>query len=174
MSCSSQLLVAHALSFPYLLTMTSTTVQFSSIAQVCPTLCDPMDCSIPGFLIYHQLSELAQIHVHWVSVSIQPSHSLSSPSPPTSNHSQHQSLFKWVSSSHQVAKVLAFQLQHQSFQWIFRTDLLQDWLDLLAVQGTLLVFSNTTVQKHQFFSAQLFYSPTLTSIPDHWKNHSLD
>ena len=85
--------------------------------------------------IHHQLPELTQIHVHRVGDAIQPSHPLSSPSPPTFNLSQHQGLFQWVSSSHQVAK---FQLQHQSFQWIFTTDLFRiDWLDLLAVQGTL-------------------------------------
>ena len=112
--------------------------QFSSVAQLCLTLCDPMDCSMPGFPVHHQLPEFTQTHVHWVGDAIQPSHPLSSPSPPSLNLSQHQGLFKWVSSSHQVPKVLEFQLQHQSFQWIFRTDFLRmDWLDLLAVQGTL-------------------------------------
>ena len=99
-------------------------VQFSSDAQSCPTLCDPVDCSTPGFPVYHQLPELAQTHVHRVSDAIQPSHPLLSPSPPAFNLSQHQGLFLWVSSSHQVAKVLEFQLQHQSFQWTFRTDFL--------------------------------------------------
>ena len=93
--------------------------------QLCPTLCDPtMDCSTPGFPVLHRLSELAQTHVHWVSDVTQPSHPLLSPSPPIFNLSQHQGLFKWVSSSHRVAKVLEFQLQYQSFQWIFRTDFL--------------------------------------------------
>ena len=91
-------------------------------------LCDPLDCSMPGFPVHHQFLELAQTHVHWVSDTFQPSYALLSPSPPSFNLSQHQSLFKWVSSSHQVAKVLEFQLQHQSFQWIFRTDFLWDWL----------------------------------------------
>jgi len=100
-------------------------VQFSSVTQSCLTL-QPMDCSMSGFLVFHQLPELAQTHVHRVSDAIQSSHSLSSPSPPTSNLSQHQGLFQWVSSLHLVAKVLEFQLQHQSFQWIFRTDFLQD------------------------------------------------
>ena len=86
-------------------------VQFSSVAQSCPTLCDPMDCSTPGLPIYHQLPESTQIHVHWVGDAIQPSYPLSSPSPPALNLSQHQGLFKWVSSSHQVAKVLEFQLK---------------------------------------------------------------
>ena len=99
-------------------------VQFSSVAQLCPTLCDPMDCSTPGLSVHHQLLVFTQTHVHWVSDAIQPSHPLSSPSPPTFNFSQHQGLFKWVSSSHQEAEILEFQLQHQSFQWIFRTDFL--------------------------------------------------
>ena len=98
--------------------------QFSSVAQSCPALCDPMDCSTPGFPVHHQLLELAQTHVHWVGDAIQPYHPLSSPSPPAFNLSQHQGLFQWVSSLHQVTKVLEFQLQHQSFQWIFRTDFL--------------------------------------------------
>ena len=97
--------------------------QFSLVAQSCPTLCDPMDCSTPGFCVHHQLPELSQTHVHWVSDAIQPTHPLSSPA---FSHSQHQGLFQWVSSSHQVAKVL--ELQHQSFQWIFRIDFLEDWL----------------------------------------------
>ena len=99
-------------------------VQFSSVAQLCPTLCDPMDCSTPGLPVHHQLPEFTQTHVHWVGDAIQPSHPLSSPSPPAFNLSQHQGLFQGVGSSHQLARVLEFQLQHQSFQWIFRTDLL--------------------------------------------------
>jgi len=93
-------------------------------------LCDPMDCSTPAFPVHQQLPKLAQTHVHRVGDAIQPSHPLWSPSPPTFSLSQQQALFQGVSSSHQVAKVSEFQLQHQSFQWIFRTD-------LLAVQGTL-------------------------------------
>ena len=80
----------------------------SSVAQSCLTLCDPMDCSTPGFPVLYQLPELAQTHVHRVSDAIQPSHPLSSPSPPAFNLSQHQGLFQWVSSSHQVVKVLEF------------------------------------------------------------------
>ena len=99
-------------------------VQFSSVVQLCPTLCDPMDRSMPGLPVHHQLPEFTHTHVHWVGDAIQPSHPLSSPSPPAFNLSQHQGLFKWVSSSHQVAKILEFQLQHQSFQWTPRTDLL--------------------------------------------------
>ena len=99
-------------------------VQFSSVAQSCPTLCDFMNHSMPGLPVHHQLPESTQTHVHWVDDAIQPSHPLSSLSPPALNLSQHQGLFKWVSSLHEVAKVLEFQLQHQSFQWIPRTDLL--------------------------------------------------
>ena len=91
-------------------------VQFSSVAQSCPTLCDLMDCSTPGLLVHHQLPELAQTHVNRVGDAIQPSHPLSSPSPPAFNLSQHQSLLQWVSSSQQMAKVLEFQVQHQSCQ----------------------------------------------------------
>ena len=98
-------------------------VQFSSVAQSCPTLCDPMNRSTPGLPVHQQLLEFTQTHVHRVSDAIQPSHPLSSPSPPAPNPSQHQSLFQWVNSSHEVAEVLEFQLQHQSFQWTPRTDL---------------------------------------------------
>ena len=98
--------------------------QFNSVSQSCPTLCDPMNHSTPGLPVHHQLPEFTQTHVHWVSDAIQLSHPLSSPSPPAPNLSQHQGLFQWVSSSHQVAKVLEFQLQHQSFQWTARTDIL--------------------------------------------------
>ena len=94
----------------------------SSVTQSCPTLCDSMDCSTPAFPVHHQLPEFTQTHVHWISDAIQWSHPLSSPSLPAFNLSQHQGLFIWVSSLHQVAKVLEFQLQHQSFHWIFRTD----------------------------------------------------
>ena len=84
--------------------------QIRSVAQSCPTLCDPMNRSTPGLPVLHQLPEITQTHVHRVSDAIQPSHPLSSPSPPAPNHSQHQSLFQWVNSLHEVAKVLEFQL----------------------------------------------------------------
>ena len=96
----------------------------SAVAQSCPTLGDSMDCSTPGFPVHHQLLQLAQNHIHWVSNAIQLSHPLSSLSSLALNLTHHQSLFQWISSSVQVAKVLEFQLQHQSFQWIFRTDFL--------------------------------------------------
>ena len=109
---------------PYLtLVLRKHSVQFSSVAQSCPTLCDPMKSSTPGLPVHHQLPEI-QTHVLQVGDAIQPSHPLSSPSPPAPNPSQHQGLFQWVNSSHEVAKVLEFQLQHHSFQWTPRTDLL--------------------------------------------------
>ena len=92
-------------------------IPFSSVTQSCPNICNPMDCSMPGLLVHHQLLESTQTHVHWVGDAIQLSH----PLPPALNLSQYQDLFKWVSFSHEVASVLEFQLQHQSFQWIFRT-----------------------------------------------------
>ena len=95
-----------------------------SASQSCLTLCDSMDCSMPGFPVLHHLLELAQIHVHWVSNVIQPSHPLLYPSYPVFNLSQHQGFFKWVSSLYQVAKILELQLQYQPFHWIFRTDFL--------------------------------------------------
>ena len=97
--------------------------QFSSVAQSCLTLCNPRNRSTPGLLVHHQLLEFTQTHVHWVGDAIQPSHLLLSSSPAL-NLSQLQGLFQWVSSSHEVAKVLEFRLQHQSFQWTPRTDLL--------------------------------------------------
>ena len=106
----------------YILCISNGWTVFSSVAQSHPTLCDPMNHSTPGLPVHHQLPEFTQTHVHWVSEAIQPSHPLSSPSP-TLNLSQHQGLFQWVSSSHEVAKVLEFQLQHQSFQWTPRTDI---------------------------------------------------
>ena len=105
-------------------------VQFSSVAQSCPILCNPMDCSTPGLPVHNQRPEFTQTHVHWVGDLIQPSHPLSSPSPPTFN----QGLFKWVSSSHQVAKVWEFQLHHQSFRWTLRTDFLLGWTGWLSLQ----------------------------------------
>ena len=97
-------------------------VQFSSVAQLRLTLCDPMNCSTPGLPVHHQLPEFTQTNVRPVGDAIQPSHPLSSPSPPAPNPSQRQSLFQWVNSSHEVAKVLEF--QHQSFQGTPRTGLL--------------------------------------------------
>ena len=130
-------------------------VQFSSVAQSCLTLCDPMNRSMPGLPVHHQLPELAQTHLHRTGDASQPSHPLLSPSPPAFSLSQHQGLFQWISSSHQVAKVLELQLQHQSFQWTLRTDLGQTgWISLQS-KGFSRIFSNTTVQNHQFFGAKV-------------------
>ena len=137
--------------------LATNSVQFSSVAQLCPTLWDPMDCSTPVFPVHHQLPELAQTHVHWVGDAIQPSHPLLPPSPPALNLSQHQGLFQWVGSSHQVAKVLELQLQRQSFQWIFR---IFQWIFPLGLTGWISLQSKgpSRVQhqssKHQFFGAQ--------------------
>ena len=152
------------------------TIQFSSVAQLCLTLCNPMNRSMPGLPVHYQLLEFAQTHEHWVSDAIQPSHPLSSPSPPALNLSQHQGLFQWVSSSHQVAKVLEFQLQHQSFQWTPGTDLLQDGLVGSPCSPRDSQESSPTPQFKSINSSALsfLYSPTLTSIHDYWKNHSLD
>ena len=137
-----------------------TPIQFSSVTQSCATLCNPMDHSMPAFPVHHQLLELAQTHVHWVGDAIQPSHPLSAPSPPAFNISQHQGLFQWVNSSHQVAKLLEFQLQHQSFQWIFI-----DWF-WSPCSPTDSQKSSPTSQFKSINSLALsfLYNPTLTSI----------
>ena len=111
-------------------------LQFSLVAQSCLTFWDPMNCRTPGLPVHHQLPEFTQTHVHRVGDAIQPSYPLKSHSPPAPNPSQHQSLFQWVNASHEVAKVLEFQLQHHSVQRIL-ISFRMDWLDLLAVQGTL-------------------------------------
>ena len=151
--------------------------QSSSVSQSCPTLRNPMDCSTPGFpvLCSFQIPELTQTHVRWV-VSIQPSHPLSSLSPPTFILSQHQGLFSRVSSSHQVDKVLEFQLQHQSFQWILRIDFFQNGLVGSPCSPRDSQESSPTPQFKSINSLALSFlsSPTLSSIHDHWKNHSLD
>ena len=119
-----------------------------------------MNCSMPGLPVHHQHLESTQTHVQWVGDAIQPSHPLSSTFPPALNLSQHQGLFQWVHASHQVAKVLEFQLQHHSFQWTPRTDLSfrMDWLDLLAVQGTL----KSLPQHHSSKASILWHSAFFT------------
>ena len=151
------------------------THQFGPVTQPCPTLCDPMDCSTPGFPVYHLLLKLAQTHVHWISDAIQTAHPLSSLSPPAFNLSQHQGLFKWVSSLHQVAKLLELQLQHQSFQWIFRTNFLADGLVEYPCSPRDSQESSTPQFKSISSSVFSFLcNPTLTSIHDYWKNHSFE
>ena len=104
--------------------MTKSSLSFwCSVTQLCLTLWDLMDCSTPGFPVLHYLPEFAQNHIHWANNAIQPSHPLSPPSSPAFNLFQHQGLFQWAGSSHHVAKVLEFQLQHQSFHWIFSVDI---------------------------------------------------
>ena len=151
-------------------------VQFSSVTQLCLTLCDPMNRSTPGLPVHHQLPEFTQTHAHRVGDAIQPSQPLSSPSPPAPNPSQHQGLCQWVNSLHKGAKELEFQLQHQSFQWTPRTDLLQDGLVGSPCSPRDSQESSPAPQfKSINFSLLSFlHSPTLTSIHDHWKNHSLD
>ena len=112
------------------------TVQFSSVDQSCATLCDPMNCSMPGFPVHHQLLELAQTHVYRVGDAIQPSHLLLTPSPHAFNFSQHQGFFQWVSSLHQVAKYWSFTFSISlSNEYSGLISFRFDWFDLLTVQG---------------------------------------
>ena len=131
-------------------------VQFSSVAQWCPTLCEPMNNSMPCLPVHHQLPDFTQTHVHRVGDAIQPSHLLLSLSP-APNPSQHQSLFQWVNSSHEVAKVLDSTALVSFFPKDTRGWSPSEWTDWISLQSKGLsgVFSNTTVQKHQFFGAQL-------------------
>ena len=151
-------------------------IQFSSVTQSCPTLCSPMNHSTPGLPVHHHLLEFNQTHVHRVGDAIQPSHSLSSPSPPAPNPSQHQSLFQWVNSSHEVAKVLEFQLQRHSFQRNPRADLLQNGLIGSPCSPRDSQESSPTPQFRCINSSvlSLLHSPALISIHNHWKIHSLD
>ena len=132
-------------------------IQFSSVSQLCPTLCDPMDCSTPGLPVYHQLLELAQTNVHQVGDAIQLSHPLSSPSPPAFSHSQHQGLFQmsqfFASGSQRIGVSASTSVLPMSIQDWFPLG----WTDWISLQskGLSRVFSNTTVQKHQFFSTQI-------------------
>ena len=146
----------------------SDSVQFSLVTQSCLILCNPMTRSMPALPVHHQLPEFTQTQVHWVGDAIQPPHPLLSSFPPAFNLSQHQGLFKWVSTSHQVAKVLEFQLQHQSFQWLFRID------DGLVGSSCCPRDSQESSQIPQFKSfnssaLSFLYSPIPTSIHDYWK-----
>ena len=139
-------------------------------------LCNPMDCTTPGLPVHHQLPDFTQTHVHWVRDAIQPSHPLSSPSPPTFNLSQHQGLFKRANSSYEAATVLEFQLQCQSFQWTPGPDLLQVGLVGSPCSPRDSQESSPTPQFKSINSSTVRFlcGPTLTSIHDHWKNHRLD
>ena len=150
-------------------------VQFSSVAQSCLTLCKPIDCSTPGFPIYHQLLELAQTHVHRVNDTIQPSH----PVIPFS------SCIQSLPASGSFPRSQFFASDGQSIGISASESVIpmniQDWFPLgwtgwisLKSKGLPRVFFNITIQKHQFFEAQLFYCPTLTSIHVYWKNHCFD
>ena len=151
--------------------VSSYSVQFSH-----SVMSDPMNCSMPGLPVHHQLPEFTQIHVHRVGDAIQPSHPLLSPSPLAPRPSQHQSLFQWVNSSHKVAKVLEFQLSHRSFQRNSRADLLQNGLVGYLCSPRDSQESSPTPQLKSINSLvlRILHSPTLTSIHDYWKNHSLD
>ena len=146
------------------------------VVQLCPILCDPTDCSTPGFSDLHHLPELAQTLVHWVGDAIQPSSPLSSPSSPAFNLAQHQGLFQWIGSSHQVAKVWELQLQQQSFQWIFRVDFFLYWLVWFPCIPRDSQESSPTPQLQSICSSvlSLLYGPTPTSIHDYWNNHSFE
>ena len=133
--------------------------QFSSVAQLCPTVCNPMDCNTPGLPVHRQYLELAQTHVHRVSDTIQPSHPLSSPSPLALNLFQHWGLFQWIGSSHQVAKYWSFGFSISTSNEY--SGLISFWkpgLMSFQFKGLSRVFSNTTVQKYPFFSSQLSLS----------------
>ena len=147
-----------------------------SVAKAFLTLCDPVNCSMPGSSVLFYLPEFAQIHIHWVSDDIQPSHPLSPPYSFAFNLSQHQGLFQWVSSSQQVAEVLEFQLQHQSFQWIFWVYFIWERLTWSPCCPRDSQESYRTPQFKGINSSVLssLYHPTLTSIHDCWKKHSFD
>ena len=129
-------------------------VQFSSLTQSWLTHCDPMDCSLPGFPVLHQLPELAQTHVHQVSDAIQPSHPLSPPSSPAFSLSQHQGIFQWVSSSHQVANVFSFSIRPTNEYSGNRFPLGLTGFIYLQSKEISRGLSNTMVQNHPFFGAQ--------------------
>ena len=131
-------------------------VQFSSVAQSCPTLCDPMNCSTPGLPVHHQLLEFTQTHVHRVNDAIQPSHPLSYPSPPAPNPSQHQGFSNESTLCMRWPKYWSFSLSiSPSSEHPGLISFRIDWLISLQSKGLSRDFSNTTVQKHQFFGVQL-------------------
>ena len=141
---------------------------FSSVTQSCPTLCDPMNHSTSSLPVHHQLPESTQTHIHWVGDAIHPSHPLSSPSPPAPNPSQHQGLFQWINFLHEVAKVLDFSFSiSPSNEHPGLISLKMDWMDLLAVQGTLNSLLQHNSSKASIIWHLAFYGPTLTSILDY-------
>ena len=146
------------------------------VAKLCLTLCNPMDCSLPGFPVHHQLPEFTQTHLHWVSDAIQPSHPLSSPSPPTFNPSQHQGLFKWVSSSHLGAKSIGVSASTSVLPMNTQDWSPLGWTGWISLNPRDSQKSSSIPQFKSINSSTLsfLYSPTLTSIHDYWKNHSFD
>ena len=160
----------------FLICICSCSVQFSSVDQMCLTLCDPRNCSTPGFPVHYQHLEHTQIHVHWVSDTIQRSHPLLSPSSPTFNLSQNQGLFKlsqfFTSGSQSTGLSASASVLPMNIQYWFPLGW-TGWIFLLSKRFSR-VFSNITFQKHQFFGGQFSSSPTLTSIHNYWKNQSFD
>ena len=149
--------------------------QFTSVTHLCPTLSNPMNRSTPGLPVHHQLPESTQTHVHRVNDAIQPSPPLSSPSPPAFNPAQHQVFSNESVLCIRWLKYWSFSFRISSFNEYSGLIFLRiNWLDLLAVQGTLKSLLNTTIQKHQFSVLSFLYGPTLTSIHVYWKNHSFD
>ena len=148
--------------------------QFSSVAQSCPTLCHPMDCSTPGLPVHHQLLEFTQTHVHWVGDAIQPSHPLSSPSP-AFNLSQHQGLFQWVSSLHQVAKVLEFQLSiNPSNEHPELISFRIDWWISLQSKGLSSLLQHHSSKASILLGSAFFIVQLSHPYMNYWKNHSFD
>ena len=143
-----------------------------SVTQSCLTL-SKLRTGVP---VLHYLFEFAQTHVYWADDAIQPSHPLSPSYPTALNFFQHQKLFQWVSCSHQVAKVLELQLQHPSFQWIFRTDFLQNWLvgSPCSLRDSQESSPTSQLKSINSLALRFLYSPTATSIHDYWKNHRFD
>ena len=145
-------------------------VQFSSVAQSCPTLCHPMNRSTPGLPVHHQHPEFTQTHVYRVGYAIQPSHPLLSPSPPAPNPSQHQVFSNESTLCMRWPKYWSFSFSiSPSSEHSGLISFRMDWLDLLAVQGTL-----KSLLQHHSSKASILHSPTLTSIHDHWENQSLE
>ena len=153
------------------------------MAKSCPTLCHPMDCSTgPGFPIPPYLPEFAQTHVHWIGVAFQPFHPLLLFSSDALNLSQHQSLFQWVGSLHQVARVLELQPRYWSFslsispsnEYSGLISFRIDWFDLLAIQGSLRMSSVPQFEGINSLALHLFYGTALTTVRDHWEDYSFD
>ena len=134
----------------------------------------PMDCSTPGLSVPHHLPKFALVHIHCISDAIQLSHPLMPPSPSALNLFQHQGLFQWVSSSHQVTKILELQLQHQSFQWVFRVDFPSDWLiwPPCCLRDSQEPSSAPQLERINSLALCLLYGPALTTVPDRWEDHS--